>query len=220
MAIDQTVSPWEAMEHRRRTRPHHAGRPPERRGSRACRLRCARAVLVVLAALAILVAAARRASPPRPPSWSELAPIHIRTARRRPMTIDRVDRTVVTTTGPAPCQPPCRADAARPRTRPCARRAAGSPRPGPGGPELGRRIVVLVFGLIQVVIGARFVLLLLDAREANGLVSGILNLSQLFVAPVRRDPPNGRAARRAARSSTSPRSWPSSAGRSSSSIVI
>ena len=53
----------------------------------------------------------------------------------------------------------------------------------PSGPELGRRIIVLVFGLIQVVIGARIVLLLLDAREANGLVSGILNLSQLFVAP-------------------------------------
>jgi len=48
---------------------------------------------------------------------------------------------------------------------------------------MGRRIVVLLFGLIQVVIGARFVLLLLDAREANSLVSGILNLSQLFVAP-------------------------------------
>ena len=46
-----------------------------------------------------------------------------------------------------------------------------------------RRVVVLVFGLIQLLIGLRFVLLLLDAREANGLVSGILNLSQLFVAP-------------------------------------
>ena len=54
---------------------------------------------------------------------------------------------------------------------------------GPGGNEMGRRIVMLVFGLIQLVIGARFVLLLLDAREANGLVSGILNFSQLFVAP-------------------------------------
>ena len=54
---------------------------------------------------------------------------------------------------------------------------------GPGSPELARRVIVLLFGLIQVVIGARFVLLLLDAREANGLVSGILNLSQLFVAP-------------------------------------
>jgi hypothetical protein len=46
-----------------------------------------------------------------------------------------------------------------------------------------RRVVVLLFGLIQVVIAARVVLLLLDAREANGLVSGILNVSQLFVAP-------------------------------------
>jgi hypothetical protein len=42
---------------------------------------------------------------------------------------------------------------------------------------------VLVFGLIQVLIAARFLLLLLDAREANGLVSAILNFSQLFVAP-------------------------------------
>jgi hypothetical protein len=48
---------------------------------------------------------------------------------------------------------------------------------------MSRRIIILVFGLIQVVIGARIVLLLLDAREANALVSGILNLSQVFVAP-------------------------------------
>jgi hypothetical protein len=54
---------------------------------------------------------------------------------------------------------------------------------GPGASEMTRRIIMLVFGLIQVVIAARFVLLLLDAREANGLVSGILNISQLFVAP-------------------------------------
>ena len=36
-------------------------------------------------------------------------------------------------------------------------------RTGPGGPEMARRVVVLVFGLIQLVIGARIVLLLLDA---------------------------------------------------------
>ena len=48
---------------------------------------------------------------------------------------------------------------------------------------MARRIVILVFGLVQIVIAARFVLLLVDAREANGLVSGILNVSQLFVAP-------------------------------------
>jgi hypothetical protein len=53
----------------------------------------------------------------------------------------------------------------------------------PGGPETTRRIIVLVFGLIQLVIGLRIVLLLLDAREANGLVSGILSLSQVFVLP-------------------------------------
>jgi hypothetical protein len=53
----------------------------------------------------------------------------------------------------------------------------------PQGSELTRRVVVLIFGLIQLVIALRFVLLLLDAREANGLVSGILNISQVFVAP-------------------------------------
>jgi hypothetical protein len=54
---------------------------------------------------------------------------------------------------------------------------------GPEGAEMTRRIVVLLFGLIQIVIGARFILLLLDARESNGIVSAILNFSQLFVAP-------------------------------------
>lgn len=53
----------------------------------------------------------------------------------------------------------------------------------PGSPEMTRRVVVLLFGLIQLVIGMRFVLLLLDANQGNGLVSGILNVSQLFVAP-------------------------------------
>jgi YGGT family len=56
-------------------------------------------------------------------------------------------------------------------------------RMSPGRNETARRIVVLVFGLIQLVIGARIVLLLLDAREANPIVSAILNVSQIFVAP-------------------------------------
>jgi hypothetical protein len=72
------------------------------------------------------------------------------------MPIDQVDRTIVTH-DPA--------------------------RTAPGGAEMGRRIMILVFGLIQVVIGARVVLLLLDAREANALVSAVLNISQVFVAP-------------------------------------
>ena len=54
---------------------------------------------------------------------------------------------------------------------------------GPSGVEVGQRIIGVVFGLIQLVIVGRIVLLFLDARTTNGLVSGILNLSQVFVAP-------------------------------------
>jgi hypothetical protein len=86
------------------------------------------------------------------------------------MSSDQVDRTVVTegasTSGPV--------------TKTERRRFTTS---GPGASEMSRRVIVLVFGLIQIVILARIVLLLLDAREANGIVSGILNVSQLFVAP-------------------------------------
>jgi hypothetical protein len=53
----------------------------------------------------------------------------------------------------------------------------------PSGGTLAGRIVVLLFGIIQVLIVLRIVLLLLDAREGNALVSGILDVSQLFVAP-------------------------------------
>ncbi len=53
----------------------------------------------------------------------------------------------------------------------------------PNGSELARRIIVLIFGLIQLVIGLRIVLLLVDARTGNGIVSGILNISQVFVGP-------------------------------------
>jgi hypothetical protein len=85
------------------------------------------------------------------------------------MTTERVDRTVDSGA-------PDGAPAVRTETRTISRS-------GPGGSEMTRRIVVLLFGLIQVVIGARILLLLLDAREANGLVTAILNASQLFVAP-------------------------------------
>jgi hypothetical protein len=53
----------------------------------------------------------------------------------------------------------------------------------PSGGEMIRRVVVLIFGIIQVFIGLRIVLLLLNAREGNDLVSFILNVSQVFVAP-------------------------------------
>ena len=84
------------------------------------------------------------------------------------MAIDQVDRTVVTQ---EPGGGPVRTETHSTKT------------PGPGASEVARRAITLVFGLVQIVIGARIVLLLLDAREANGLVSGILIISQLFVAP-------------------------------------
>ena len=56
-------------------------------------------------------------------------------------------------------------------------------RTGPGASEFARRVIIVVFGLIQIVIVARIVLLLLDARQGNDLVAAILNVSQVFVAP-------------------------------------
>jgi hypothetical protein len=88
------------------------------------------------------------------------------------MAIDQVDRTVATQVSPVTAgQETVRTDIRRISTT------------RPGNSEMTRRIVVLVFGLIQLVIGLRFALLLLDAREANGLVSAILNIGQVFVAP-------------------------------------
>jgi YGGT family len=53
----------------------------------------------------------------------------------------------------------------------------------PSGGEVAGRIVMLVFGIIQVLIILRIVLLLLNAREGNDIVSFILNASQVFVSP-------------------------------------
>jgi YGGT family len=53
----------------------------------------------------------------------------------------------------------------------------------PSGGTFAGRIVIFIFGVIQALILLRIVLLLMDAREANDLVSFILNASQIFVAP-------------------------------------
>jgi hypothetical protein len=90
------------------------------------------------------------------------------------MTLDTVDQTV-TTRRPDGDQAGAGLETSATKTR--------TTTFSPGGSEMTRRVVVLIFGLVQLLIGLRFVLLLLDAREANGLVSGILNLSQIFVAP-------------------------------------
>jgi hypothetical protein len=53
----------------------------------------------------------------------------------------------------------------------------------PSNNETTRRVVVLVFGLIQIMIGLRIVLLALDARAGNLLVSIINNLGGVLIAP-------------------------------------
>jgi hypothetical protein len=45
------------------------------------------------------------------------------------------------------------------------------------------RVVALLFGLLQLLIGLRILLLLIDARRTNDLVNGILTVSQWFVGP-------------------------------------
>jgi hypothetical protein len=104
------------------------------------------------------------------------------------MALDQVDRTVVTqertplagqppvSTATQPVAPPITHETVRTDSRQITRT-------GPGNSEMARRIIVLVFGLIQIVIGLRIVLLLLDARTGNALVSGILDISKIFVAP-------------------------------------
>jgi hypothetical protein len=97
------------------------------------------------------------------------------------MAIDKVDQTVVTseptvTAGQETAPTATSQETVQTDTRHITRT-------GPGGSEMTRRIIALLFGLIQIVIGLRIVLLLLDARTGNTLVSGVLDVSKIFVAP-------------------------------------
>src|SRR6187399_1137466 len=47
------------------------------------------------------------------------------------------------------------------------------------------RLIVFIFGLIELVIVLRIVFLLFAARESNDLVAAIYNVSEIFVAPFR-----------------------------------
>ena len=53
----------------------------------------------------------------------------------------------------------------------------------PSGAEVARRIVVFVFGIVQVLIVLRILLLLVGANDDSAIVSAIYNVSGLFVAP-------------------------------------
>jgi uncharacterized protein YggT (Ycf19 family) len=47
------------------------------------------------------------------------------------------------------------------------------------------RWIVFVFGLVELLIGLRILLLLVAARQSNDIVRFIYNLSEIFVAPFR-----------------------------------
>jgi hypothetical protein len=92
---------------------------------------------------------------------------------------------VTTTTQPSGAQY-ARAEtvvAPRPATGEYARRDAVVQTIRPSNGEYARRITVFVAGIIQGLIGVRILLLLFDARAANGLVATVMNVSQVFVAP-------------------------------------
>ena len=53
----------------------------------------------------------------------------------------------------------------------------------PAGITVAARLVTLLFGLVQLVIALRIVLLAFDARQGNDIVTTILTISSVFVAP-------------------------------------
>jgi hypothetical protein len=58
-------------------------------------------------------------------------------------------------------------------------------RPGPTGGEVIRRVVMLLFGILQALLILRIILLLLVANTGNDLVGGILSITDPFVEPFR-----------------------------------
>lgn len=84
--------------------------------------------------------------------------------------------TTHTTTDPAVAEP--RATAVRTTER------AYSP-PGPGGAAVAARFVTFLFGVLQVALILRIILLLLVANPGNDVVQLILNVTDPFVEPFR-----------------------------------
>lgn len=58
-------------------------------------------------------------------------------------------------------------------------------RPGPTGGEVARRVVVLLFGILQGLIILRLILLLLGANLGNDIVGFIVGITDPFVEPFR-----------------------------------
>jgi YGGT family len=58
-------------------------------------------------------------------------------------------------------------------------------RGGPTAGEMIRRVVMLLFGILQALLILRIVLLLLIANQSNEIVAAILNFTDIFVEPFR-----------------------------------
>ena len=56
---------------------------------------------------------------------------------------------------------------------------------GPSGGEMARRLVVLLFGILQALLILRIILLVLIANRDNTIVSAILSITDPFVEPFR-----------------------------------
>jgi uncharacterized protein YggT (Ycf19 family) len=56
---------------------------------------------------------------------------------------------------------------------------------GPGGATVVQRLVIFLFGVLQVALILRIILLLLVANQANDVVQLILNITDPFVEPFR-----------------------------------
>ncbi len=55
--------------------------------------------------------------------------------------------------------------------------------PAPGPLAMVRRVVALLFGILEVLLALRIILLALGANSGNGIVDGIYNVTEPFVAP-------------------------------------
>ena len=55
----------------------------------------------------------------------------------------------------------------------------------PGGTAMVERLIVWIFGIVQLLIILRIILLLFAARDANPIVSFVYSITDLLVAPFR-----------------------------------
>jgi hypothetical protein len=78
-----------------------------------------------------------------------------------------------------------RPDPAAPPSQVNVNQGSGTAWYGPSPLTPVRRVVGLLFGVVVTLIAIRFILLMLGANSGNGLVDGIYNFTEIFVAPFR-----------------------------------